>query len=144
MAKKLTDTQEEPAQNLPEQKLNRRQQMFVEEYLVDLDATRAAKAVGYSDKSAYSIGCENLSKPHIKSVIAARIKERASRLDISAQAVVAELAKIAFGPGDVTTHKVKSLELLGKHLAIFQEKDINIHVPVTVVVRQFVARKDGE
>jgi phage terminase small subunit len=118
--------------------------MFIDEYLVDLDATRAAKAVGYSERSALAIGCENLRKPHIKAAIAARIKERAATLDVSAQAVVAELAKIAFGPGDITTHKVKSLELLGKHLAIFQEKDINVNVPVTVIVRQFAAVKNGE
>ena len=40
--------------------LNARQQRFVEEYLVDLNATQAAIRAGYSKKTAREIGCENL------------------------------------------------------------------------------------
>ncbi len=48
-----------------------KQQRFVEEYLVDHNATQAAIRAGYSPKTAYSIGHENLKKPEIAAAIAA-------------------------------------------------------------------------
>ena len=47
-----------------------KQTRFVEEYLVDLNATQAAIRAGYSAKTAYSIGQENLSKPEIANAVA--------------------------------------------------------------------------
>lgn len=44
-------------------KLTRKQRKFAEEYLVDCNATQAAIRAGYSPKTAYSIGEENLKKP---------------------------------------------------------------------------------
>lgn len=49
--------------------MRNRQRAFIREYLKDFNATRAAKAVGYSEKTAYSIGHENLSKPEIMQAI---------------------------------------------------------------------------
>lgn len=43
-------------------KLTPKQKRFVEEYLVDCNATQAAIRAGYSPKTAYSIGQENLKK----------------------------------------------------------------------------------
>lgn len=51
-----------------------KQQKFADEYLVSGNATKAALKAGYSKKSAYSIGAENLKKP----VIAAYIKKKTS------------------------------------------------------------------
>ena len=51
--------------------MNSKQQRFVEEYLVDHNATQAAIRAGYSEKTAYSIGHENLKKPEIAAAIAA-------------------------------------------------------------------------
>ncbi|MDY2987563.1 MAG: terminase small subunit, partial [Peptoniphilus sp.] len=45
--------------------LNKKQKRFVEEYLIDLNATQAAIRAGYSPSTAYSIGNENLRKPEI-------------------------------------------------------------------------------
>lgn len=53
-------------------KLTHRQQKFVQEYLVDLNATQAAIRAGYSKRTACSIGYENLRKPEIKSAIDTR------------------------------------------------------------------------
>lgn len=50
-------------------KLTPKQQRFVDEYLIDLNATQAAIRAGYSEKTAYSIGDENLTKPVIKDAI---------------------------------------------------------------------------
>jgi phage terminase small subunit len=47
-------------------RLSARQQRFVEEYAVDCNAARAAKAAGYSSESARQIGAENLTKPYIR------------------------------------------------------------------------------
>ena len=47
-----------------------KQQLFVDEYLIDLNATQAALRAGYSEKTARSIGAENLSKPDIEKAIA--------------------------------------------------------------------------
>ena len=47
-------------------KLTPKQQRFIDEYLVDLNATQAAIRAGYSAKTAYSIGIENLKKPEIQ------------------------------------------------------------------------------
>jgi len=49
--------------------LTPKQQRFVEEYLIDLNATQAAIRAGYSEKTAYSVGHENLKKPEIQKAI---------------------------------------------------------------------------
>ena len=50
--------------------LTPKQQRFVEEYLIDLNATQAAIRAGYSKHTAHSIGHENLSKPEIVAALA--------------------------------------------------------------------------
>ena len=49
--------------------LTPKQQLFVAEYLVDLNATQAAVRAGYSEKTAYSVGHENLKKPEVAAAI---------------------------------------------------------------------------
>jgi phage terminase small subunit len=58
-------------------KLTPKQERFCQEYLVDLNSTRAAIRAGYSIRTACSIGWENLRKPEISEVINARLKELA-------------------------------------------------------------------
>ena len=76
--------------------LTAKQQKFVNEYLIDLNATQAAIRAGYSKKTSGSIGEENLKKPEIQAVIEKRMKEREKRTEITQDKVIAELAKIAF------------------------------------------------
>ena len=76
--------------------LNARQEDFVYEYMVDLNATQAAIRAGYSEKTARQIGCENLTKPSIQDAIAHLRKKRADRYEITAENVLAEYAKIGF------------------------------------------------
>ena len=83
-------------------KLTAKQKKFVEEYLIDLNATQAAIRAGYSTESAKEIGCENLTKPNVKVEIDKAIAERSRRTGINQDRVLRELAKIAFvNPGDV-------------------------------------------
>lgn len=77
-------------------KLTTKQRLFVFEYLIDLNATKAAERAGYSRKTARSIGQENLTKPDILAEIAEQQSRRLQRLGITADAVLEEIAKIAF------------------------------------------------
>lgn len=76
--------------------LNARQQRFVDEYLIDLNATQAAIRAGYSEKTAAVIACENLNKPNIAAAIQIAQAERAERTQITADKVLTELGKLGF------------------------------------------------
>ncbi len=72
-----------------------KQQRFVDEYLIDLNATQAAIRAGYSKRTAYSTGQENLKKPEIESAIQERIQERQKRTEITQDKVLEGLARVA-------------------------------------------------
>ena len=76
--------------------LTPKQERFVEEYLTDLNATQAAIRAGYSEESARSIGCENLTKPDIQDAIAAARKALAEGCGITLERVQKEYARLAF------------------------------------------------
>lgn len=109
-----------------QKKLTPKQQLFIREYLVDLNATQAAIRAGYSKKTAYAIGKENLHKPQIKKAITEAIKKRAKKIDISAEYVLEKLKGIADKCTKSKTYDpraaAKALELIGKHLKLFTDK----------------------
>lgn len=76
--------------------LTPKQKRFVEEYLVDLNATAAAIRAGYSKKTAEVIGYENLRKPQIEIAINQAMQEREKRTEITQDMVLQETAKLAF------------------------------------------------
>lgn len=67
------------------------QSRFVDEYLIDLNATKAAIRAGYSEKTAAVIGSENLIKPNIAAAIQLRKQERQQRTEITADVVLREV-----------------------------------------------------
>jgi len=75
-------------------RLTPKQQTFVSEYLVDLNATQAAIRAGYSAKTAYSIGEENLRKPEIRRAISLQMDNRTQRLTLDSDAVLKRLVEI--------------------------------------------------
>ena len=77
-------------------KLTDKQKKFIDEYLVDLNATQAAIRAGYKEKAAYRTGAENLRKPQIQREIQKRMQERQQRTEVTQDMVVKELAAIAF------------------------------------------------
>lgn len=77
-------------------KLTEKQKRFVEEYLIDLNATQAAIRAGYSVKRASEIGYQLLQKTTVSEAIAAAMAERSRRTGITQDRVIQELAKIAF------------------------------------------------
>lgn len=86
--------------------LNERQQRFVEEYLIDLNATAAAQRAGYSAKTAYSIGGRLLNHVEIQEALQVGKAKRAARTSITKEYLVTKIA-------DVFDHAVKIQSLQG-------------------------------
>jgi phage terminase small subunit len=76
-------------------KLTKKQQCFIDEYLIDLNATRAAIKAGYSKKTAQQTGSENLLKPVIKNAVEKALAERSERTQIDADWLLNRLAEEA-------------------------------------------------
>ena len=154
-------------------RMTEKQKRFVEEYLIDLNATQAAIRAGYSPKYADREGHKLVENSRVSEAIEKALAERSRRTGINQDRVVQELAKIAFvkitdvvnddceilpdadeadlaaiesvkvksiptKSGEVgvereikLSSKLKALELLGKHLGMWNAKlDVNMNVPV--------------
>lgn len=171
--------------------LNDKQRTFCKEYIIDLNLTQAGIRAGYSPKTAYSIAEENLRKPEIQDYIQQLMKERSKRLEISADMVLNELAKIGFSDikdylyfsenaevvfneksildlsavQEITTttysdttnksqnkiqlkfklyDKLRALELLAKHLGLFDKTEQNDNEKVVVKIMYSEKTKEQE
>lgn len=107
-------------------KLKDRRLRFVEEYLLDLNAKQAAIRAGYSPKGAEVHGSRLLSNAKIQRAVAHRQAVIAKRLEVNAERVVRELAKVAFADAadfeECTGQTPKSLkELPPEQSAVVQE-----------------------
>ena len=86
-----------------------RQEQFVAEYLVDLNATQAAIRAGYSEKTARQQGARLLSNVYIQAAIAQARQEQQQRTQVTADSVVKEAALIAFADArELVQHVVGS------------------------------------
>ena len=79
-----------------ESQLTAKQALFVQEYLVDLNATQAAIRAGYSAKTGNTTASEYLARPRIAAAIAEEFAKRSARLEIDQDRVMLELARIGF------------------------------------------------
>jgi len=77
-------------------KPNIRYELFAREYVVDLNAERAAIAAGYSRKTAASRGCQLLNKVKVQKAIDRLISARSTRLELKADRVIEEIQRLAF------------------------------------------------
>ena len=134
--------------------LTLKQEAFVSEYLVDLNATQAAIRAGYSEKTAYSIGQENLKKPEVAEAVIAAQAKRSERTEITQDYVLTSIMEtmerckqaepVTYQSGDpvmvdtpdgdiAPAYKfdagavLKGAELLGRHLAMFTDKKTVTH-----------------
>lgn len=92
-------------------KFTPKQKRFVEEYLIDLNATQAAIRAGYSPDTAKDIGCQNLAKLNISAAIAKAVAERSKRTGVNQDRVIVELARVAFANiADVVDQKSEKIK----------------------------------
>lgn len=75
--------------------MTKKQERFIEEYLIDLNATQAAIRAGYSPNNADKIGSELLGKTRVSDAIKTAMAERSKRTGINQDRILMELAKIA-------------------------------------------------
>lgn len=76
-------------------KLTGKQQLFVTEYLVDLNATQAAIRAGYSAKTASRSGPETLGIPCVAAAITEAMNRRSEKTKVTSEIVLAELLRLA-------------------------------------------------
>lgn len=113
--------------------MTEKQKRFCDEYLVDYNATQAAVRAGYSAKSAYSIGEENLRKPELKTYIDERLEQLRSAKTATATEVMEFLTEVMRDEGEGSVSRLKAAELLGKRFGLFTEK-INVDGNIPVVI----------
>lgn len=135
---------------MAERKLTAKQQRFCDEYLIDLNATQAAIRAGYSKKTAYSIGQENLKKPEINAHIEKRMAEKEEALIAKQDEVLQYLTSVMRGESKSSVlarddmgaeyiiqkppdekERLKAAELMGKRYSLFKD---NVQLDVTPVV----------
>lgn len=71
-----------------------KQERFVEEYLVDLNATQAATRAGYSARNADKIGSQLLGKTRVAAAIEAAKAQLSKRVEVTLDYVVGNLVEI--------------------------------------------------
>ena len=105
-------------------KLTDKQKQFCKEYLIDLNATQAAVRAGYSHKTAYSIGQENLTKPEIANYVQSLMDKRSKKTEITADYVLEVIQETMekSRQDDDKQNTYKGAELLGKHLKLFTDR----------------------
>lgn len=101
-------------------KLTAKQKRFVEEYLIDLNATAAAKRAGYSKHTAAQMGAENLTKPVLAQMIKLAMDKRSEEVGVDAawvlkQSIIIYNKSIA---ADDRTNALKANDQVGKHINV--------------------------
>lgn len=105
-------------------KLTKKQQIFVEEYVKDPNATKAAKKAKYSEKTAKEMGYENLTKPHVAAAVSEKMESIYEKID--EKWIIENIHKVmvkAFEAGKLADAN-KALEMLAKWKALLTEKNI--------------------
>lgn len=80
----------------PARQSNEMQEVFAREYVIDRNATRAAIAAGYSERSAHVSGCRLLKRAKVLILIDKHNSRLSKKADITAEKVLQELQRLAF------------------------------------------------
>lgn len=106
-------------------KLTEKQKKFCREYIKTLNATQSAIKAGYSEKTAYSIGNENLSKPEIAQYIQKILDKQKVKDYQDTDLILNEILSIAMGSciDDLkASDRLKALELLSRYNNLFEKE----------------------
>lgn len=101
-----------------------RQRRFADEYLIDLNATRAYKAAYPSvkrDETAKSAASRLLTYVDVQTYIQEHMQARQERTQIRQDDVLRQIQEMATG-AESETVRLRALELLGKHLGLFDPR----------------------
>ena len=130
-------------------KLTTKQQLFVDEYLVDLNATQAAIRAGYSEKTAEFQASRLLKNVKIEKALGIRMKARERRTAITHDKVLEDIERIKQDAMQLVPDKdgnmtmanhsaaLKAAELQGRHLGMFNYK---IEVGGTISITDALAQ----
>ena len=120
--------------------MNRRQELFVQEYLADLCGAKAARRAGYAQKHARCQGSRLLRDPEIRRAVDTAMEERLARIQVKQEEVIGELKGVAMaqasdenGAAVKLGSKLRALELLGKHLGLFEGKNSQWEAKVQIL-----------
>lgn len=127
---------------------------FVAEYAKDLNATQAAIRAGYSVKTAASQGARLLTNAKIQAAVAALNAKALAKAEVTVERIVSEFSRYAFAEapdayeGVEHRDRIKALENLGKHKAIFTERHLHTFEEMTdeqleARYRELVAKGTG-
>lgn len=123
------------------ERLTDKQRRFVDEYLIDLNATQAAIRAGYSQKNADKIGPELLGKTRVSEAIREAQDLRQKRTHVTQDYVIGKLKEIADKEASDATeselkysNKLRALELLGKHIGAFDKQSKESDEKITVII----------
>jgi phage terminase small subunit len=112
--------------------LNPKQEHFVAEYLIDLNATQAAIRAGYSKKTAKSQGQRLLTNVDIAAAVARAQGDRTERTNITQdyvlESIFAAMERCNKADSFNAAGVFKGAELLGKHLGMFQGENQGVTV----------------
>ena len=101
-----------------------KQQAFVREYLIDLNATQAAIRAGYSKRNADKIGSELLGKTRVDKAVQEGMDKRAEKVSLEAEDVLKSIIRLGVKAEEADRYNeaLRAQELLGKHLKMFTDK----------------------
>ena len=101
-------------------KLTPKQERFCQEYMIDGNATRAAKVAGYKANAAQQTGSENLCKPLIISRIAELGKETSKKLMIDREYVLKVILDVINDEEATNVEKLKASDMLAKYTGLYE------------------------
>lgn len=101
--------------------MNKRQELFVTEYLVDFNATQAAKRAGYSEKTAYAKGHELLKNVEVKAAVDRKYQEMIGPREKIVRDVLTTLSEIR-ERGEKDSDRVAASKVLAQHAGMLTDK----------------------
>lgn len=114
---------QEPPKTGKGSKLSPKMERFVEEYLIDLNASAAVERAGYKTRNKNRMGAELMRHPLVKAKLDEQMNERRERMELTSDYVLNKLVDIVESTENGNPNAaLRGLELLGKHLGLYRER----------------------